>query len=137
MAETEPFENASGLPQRWIFPQAINDGVYRCGFASTQEAYDSAHAAHAEGMRDINDRLGRSRFLCGDRFTLADVRLFTTLVRYDAIYSIHFKTGFRLKTDYPNLHRFARDVLSGANAALDARRGCIIGDPPRRGHRGR
>ncbi|KAH8073468.1 glutathione dehydrogenase [Aureococcus anophagefferens] len=118
-----------------VYP-AINDGVYRCGFARTQEAYDAAHAAHARGMREIDGRLGRSRWLCGDRFTLAavwkstsgtpcpektsnlsiksklaDVRLFTTLARYDAIYSIHFKTGFRLAADFPNLHRFARDAM--------------------------
>ena len=93
-----------------VYP-AINDGVYRCGFARTQEAYDAAHAAHERGMREIDGLLSRSRWLCGDRFTLADVRLFTTLARYDAIYSIHFKTGFRLAADFPHLHRFARDAM--------------------------
>jgi putative glutathione S-transferase len=72
---------------------SINDGVYRCGFSSTQEAYENAHASHWKGMDAMKARLGKNRFLCGEVLTLADVRLFPSLVRYDAVYFSHFKTA--------------------------------------------
>ena len=94
-----------------VYP-GINDGVYRCGFARSQEAYDFAYEAHWKAMDLIEERLGRSRYLCGDVLTLSDVRLFTTLVRYDVVYYSHFKTSRNRLRDMPNLHRFAKDVYA-------------------------
>jgi putative glutathione S-transferase len=93
-----------------IYPH-INDGVYRCGFAGTQEAYENAYHAHWEAMDDVEARLGKTRFLCSDtEVTLADVRLFVTLVRYDAIYVSHFKTGRNRIKDMKNMDRYFRDL---------------------------
>jgi len=93
-----------------VYP-SINDGVYRCGFATSQEAYESAYEAHWKGMDEVEELLSTQRFLCGDVLTLADVRLFPSLVRYDAVYYSHFKTSrSTLRHDMPNLHRFLRDV---------------------------
>jgi putative glutathione S-transferase len=75
---------------------AINNGVYRCGFAKTQSAYEQ--------------RLGRHRYLPGDRFTEADLRLFPTLIRFDAVYYSHFKCNLRRLADYRNLSNYTRDI---------------------------
>lgn len=88
----------------------INNGVYRAGFAFTQEAYDEAidtlYAAldHWEGV------LGGQRFLCGDRLTEADWAMFTTLFRFDPVYSVHFKCSRKRLVDYPHLSRYMREL---------------------------
>ena len=90
--------------------RTVNNGVYRCGFATTQEAYEEAFAALFETLDWLEERLGRQRYLVGDRITEADWRLFTTLVRFDAVYVGHFKTNLRRLVDYPNLWGHTREL---------------------------
>ena len=82
----------------------------RCGFARTQEAYENAYHAHWKAMDSVESMLGSSRFLTGDVLTLSDIRLFTTLARYDTVYHSHFKTNRSRLSDMPNMYRFLRDV---------------------------
>ena len=88
----------------------VNNGVYRAGFATTQEAYEEAVAALFETLDWLEERLSRQRTLLDGTPTEADVRLFTTLVRFDAVYHGHFKCNLRRISDYPALWRFTRDV---------------------------
>jgi putative glutathione S-transferase len=97
---------------RWnekIYP-AVNNGVYRCGFAQTQAAYDEVCQDLFATLDEIETALAASRYLCGDRHTLADVRLFTTLFRFDAVYYGLFKCNRRRIRDYPNLGAYVRDL---------------------------
>ena len=89
---------------------AINDGVYRCGFAKTQSAYEQSFRKLFAALDSIERRLGRQRYLVGDRFTEADLRLFPTLVRFDAVYYSHFKCNLRRLADYHNLSNYTRDI---------------------------
>lgn len=89
---------------------AINNGVYRAGFATTQEAYEEAHDELFRALDEMEERLSRSRYLVGDRITEADWRLFTTLVRFDAVYVGHFKCNRRRIADYPNLSGYLREL---------------------------
>jgi putative glutathione S-transferase len=88
----------------------INNGVYRAGFAITQDAYDEAFRALFAALHDIEARLSRQRYLVGPAITEADWRLFTTLVRFDAVYYSHFKCNLRRIVDYPNLSDYLRDL---------------------------
>ena len=88
----------------------VNDGVYKCGFAASQEAYDEAVRALFGTLDRLEARLGTLRYLHGDRITEADWRLFTTLVRFDPIYHTHFKCNLRLIADSPNLLGFTREL---------------------------
>ena len=88
----------------------VNNGVYRCGFAGTQEAYDEAFDALFRTIGELEERLSRRRYLAGDRITEADWRLFTTLVRFDAVYYVHFKCNLRHIADYPNLWNYTREL---------------------------
>lgn len=88
----------------------VNNGVYKTGFASTQEAYEEAFEALFATLDDLEARLGRQRYLVGDRITEADWRLFPTLVRFDAVYVGHFKCNKRRIADYPNLGNYLRDL---------------------------
>jgi putative glutathione S-transferase len=90
----------------------VNNGVYRAGFATTQEAYDEAVRSLFEALDWLEARLSRSRYLLGDQLNEADIRLFTTLVRFDAVYHGHFKCNIRRIVDYPALWRFTRDVCN-------------------------
>ncbi len=90
--------------------QPINNGVYRAGFAGSQLAYD-------EGVKDLfaaldnwEDVLSKQRYLCGDRLTEADICLFTTLVRFDPVYYVHFKCNLRHIWEYPNLGNYLKDI---------------------------
>src|SRR5699024_9601195 len=74
---------------------AVNNGVYRCGFAPTQEAYDSAVGELFAALDELEERLADRRFLTGDHVTEADVRLWVTLARFDPVYATHFKTNVR------------------------------------------
>jgi putative glutathione S-transferase len=95
----------------------VNNGVYRCGFASSQEAYDEACRELFDRLDALEQILERSPFLCGERITGADWCLFTTLFRFDAIYGIHFKCSVRRIVDYPNLWRYARELYAQPGAA--------------------
>lgn len=88
----------------------VNDGVYRTGFATTQGAYEEAFDRLFAAFDWLEARLGEQRWLVGNRFTEADVRLFATLVRFDAVYYTHFKCNLRRVVDYPALWGFVRDV---------------------------
>jgi putative glutathione S-transferase len=101
--------------------RTLNNGVYRAGFASAQDKYDQAVGEVFGTLDWLERRLGERRWLCGARFTEADVRLFTTLVRFDAVYFSHFKCNLRRLTDYPRLWRFTRAVyaLPGVARTVD------------------
>ncbi|WP_315762994.1 MULTISPECIES: glutathione S-transferase family protein [unclassified Bradyrhizobium] len=88
----------------------LNNGVYKCGFATTQGAYDEAIAPLFATLDWLEDRLSTRRFLLGDRLTEADIRLFTTLIRFDAVYVGHFKCNLRRIADYPHLSAYTRDL---------------------------
>jgi len=89
----------------------INNGVYRCGFATSQRAYDAACTELFAALDHWNDVLGDQRFLCGDAMTEADVAMFTTLLRFDLVYYAHFKCNVRRIQDYENLWGFLRDMF--------------------------
>ncbi|MBR8832816.1 MAG: glutathione S-transferase family protein [Stigonema ocellatum SAG 48.90 = DSM 106950] len=88
----------------------VNNGVYRCGFAQTQEAYNQACDQLFATLDEIEAALGASRYLCGDTVTLTDVRLFTTLFRFDTVYYGLFKCNRRRIQDYQNLGAYLRDL---------------------------
>jgi putative glutathione S-transferase len=88
----------------------VNNGVYKAGFATTQEAYEEAVRSLFATFDPLEERLARERYLCGARLTEADWRLFTTLVRFDPVYVGHFKCNVKRLIDYPNLWGFAREL---------------------------
>jgi glutathionyl-hydroquinone reductase len=88
----------------------VNDGVYRAGFATTQEAYEEAFEALFATLAALDGRLGERRYLAGDAVTEADWRLFTTLVRFDAVYVLHFKCNERRIVDHVNLWPYLREL---------------------------
>ena len=92
-----------------VYPN-INNGVYRCGFAARQEAYEEAFWQLFSALDQVEQRLAGSRYLVGDTPTEADWRLFTTLVRFDPVYVGHFKCNLRRLIDYPNLWGYTRDL---------------------------
>ncbi|MFB9265582.1 glutathione S-transferase family protein, partial [Bradyrhizobium erythrophlei] len=88
----------------------LNNGVYKAGFATTQEAYEEAVVPLFDTLDWLEQRLADRRFLFGDSLTEADIRLFTTLIRFDAVYVGHFKCNIRRIADYPNLSAYTRDI---------------------------
>jgi putative glutathione S-transferase len=88
----------------------VNNGVYRAGFATTQEAYDEAVTALFDALGGLEERLADRRFLTGDRLTEADIRLFTTLVRFDVVYYTHFKCSRKRIQDFPRLWALTRRI---------------------------
>jgi putative glutathione S-transferase len=105
--------------------RTVNNGVYRAGFATAQDKYEEAVSELFRTLDWLEKRLNKKgksgRWLCGTRFTEADVRLFTTLVRFDAVYYSHFKCNLRRLVDYPNLWRWTRRVyaLPGVAKTVD------------------
>lgn len=101
----------------------LNNGVYRAGFATTQDAYDEAVADVFATLDWMEERLAAGRYLAGDRITEADWRVFTTLVRFDAVYHGHFKCNRRQLADYPALWAYARELfqVNGVAATVDWR----------------
>ncbi len=95
----------------------INNGVYKCGFASTQEAYDAAVHPLFETLEWLEQRLSSKRYLMGDRITEADWRLFTTLIRFDPVYHLHFKCNRNRLIDFPNLWAFTRELYQWPGVA--------------------
>ncbi|WP_345264431.1 glutathione S-transferase C-terminal domain-containing protein [Nocardioides nanhaiensis] len=92
----------------------VNNGVYRCGFAGDQESYQDAYDRLWTAMDWLEERLASRRFLMGDAITEADVRLFTTLARFDAVYHGHFKANRVKLTEMPQLWGYARDLFQTA-----------------------
>jgi putative glutathione S-transferase len=89
----------------------LNNGVYRCGFATTQEAYQASFTRLFDCLNELESMLGKQRYLLGGIITEADWRLFTTLIRFDAVYFSHFKTNMRRIRDYPKLSGYVRDLF--------------------------
>jgi putative glutathione S-transferase len=99
----------------------VNEGVYKAGFAPSQEAYEEAFRALFNTLDELDQRLDNQRFLLGDPLTEADWRLFTTLIRFDAVYYSHFKCNRRRIVDYPNLSGYVRDLfqMPGVKETVD------------------
>ncbi|MEE8394086.1 MAG: glutathione S-transferase family protein [Rhodospirillales bacterium] len=95
----------------------VNNGVYRAGFATTQEAYEEAYDALFAALDGLEERLSNQRYLAGGRVTEADWRLFTTLVRFDSVYFSHFKCNKRRIVDYPSLWGFVLDLYQTPGVA--------------------
>jgi len=93
----------------FVYPK-VNNGVYKAGFATSQEVYDEEVRSLFEALDRLETRLGRTRYLVGDRLTEADWRLWTTILRFDAVYHGHFKCNRRRIVDYPNLWGWAREL---------------------------
>ena len=89
----------------------VNNGVYRCGFAGSQRAYDKAYERLFTALDWLEERLADQRYLMGETITEADVRLFTTLARFDAVYHGHFKCNRQKLTEFPALWAYARDLF--------------------------
>ena len=130
------FDSVAGRPELDFYPEAlraeidamndfvypkINNGVYRCGFATEQSAYEEAFVDLFSALDQLEERLGQQRYLLGDRITEADWRLFTTLVRFDAVYVGHFKCNLRRIADMPNLHGYLRELyqMPGVAGTVD------------------
>ena len=95
----------------------VNNGVYKAGFATEQAPYEAAVLTLFESLDWLEERLATRRYLCGNRLTEADWRLFTTLVRFDAVYHLHFKCNRRRIVDYPNLWGYVRDLYQHPGVA--------------------
>jgi len=94
-----------------VMYEDVNNGVYRCGFAGSQQAYEEAYQRLFARLDDLSNRLAGQRYLVGDTITEADIRLFTTLVRFDAVYHGHFKCNRQKLTEMPVLWAYARDLF--------------------------
>jgi len=95
----------------------VNNGVYRCGFARTQAAYEAAYDALFATLDELESRLGRQRYLVGRQITEADWRLFPTLVRFDEVYHVHFRCNRRRIVEYPNLWGYTRELYQWPGVA--------------------
>lgn len=105
-------EHLSTEIDRWnelIYP-TINNGVYRCGFATTQSAYEEAFTPLFATLDKLEAQLGQTSYLTGEYLTEADIRLFTTLIRFDPVYVGHFKCNLRRIADYPNLWDYTKSI---------------------------
>ncbi|AZV76605.1 glutathione S-transferase family protein [Parasedimentitalea marina] len=95
----------------------LNNGVYKCGFATSQEAYDAAIDPLFDTLEWLEDLLTEHRYLLGDQVTEADWRLFTTLARFDSVYHLHFKCNRKRLIDYPNLWAYTRELYQWPGVA--------------------
>ncbi len=104
----------------WIY-DTVNNGVYKSGFATTQDAYDEAVTALFNSLERLEQMLGQHRYLTGERLTEADLRLWTTLVRFDPVYVTHFKCDKYRISDYLNLNGFLREIyqMPGLDETVD------------------
>ncbi|QTG88715.1 glutathione S-transferase family protein [Vibrio furnissii] len=105
-------EHLRALIDEWneyIYPN-INNGVYRCGFATTQEAYEEAYESLFAALDKVESHLATHRYLAGNVITEADWRLFTTLIRFDAVYVGHFKCNKKRIADYPHLNGYLKEL---------------------------
>lgn len=93
----------------WIY-DGINNGVYRCGFATSQKAYEEAFAELYAALERVESILSKQRYIAGAQLTEADIRLFVTLIRYDEVYAVYFKTNGRLIREMPNTFAYVREL---------------------------
>jgi glutathionyl-hydroquinone reductase len=112
----EPLREAINAMNEKVYP-AINNGVYRAGFATSQQAYEEAYDLLFDTLDEIEALLGRQRYLVGNSLTEADWRIFTTLVRFDAVYYGHFKCNKRRLIDYPNIWAYLRELYQHPHVA--------------------
>jgi glutathionyl-hydroquinone reductase len=106
----EDLQEQIDATNQWIY-SGINDGVYKCGFAKSQKAYDEAIEELFTSLDGVEEILSRQRYIvCNDRLTEADIRLFMTLVRFDEVYVVYFKTNCRFLTSYPNMRQYMREL---------------------------
>ena len=100
-----------------IIYENVNNGVYKCGFAVKQAPYEAAVETLFATLDGLEERLSHQRYLCGERLTEADWRLFTTLLRFDPVYHGHFKCNLRRLADYPNLWNYTRELYQAPGVA--------------------
>jgi len=112
----EPLRPEIDALNRRIY-ETVNNGVYRAGFATSQEAYEEAVVPLFEMLDFLEERLSRQRYLCGTVMTEADIRLLTTLLRFDIVYVGHFKCNIRRIADYPVLFAYVRDLYQTGSIA--------------------
>ncbi|WP_034996392.1 glutathione S-transferase family protein [Beijerinckia mobilis] len=112
----EPLRPEIDTLNRRIY-ETVNNGVYRAGFATSQEAYEEAVVPLFETLDFLEERLSRQRYLCGNVITEADIRLLTTLLRFDIVYVGHFKCNIRRIADYPVLFAYVRDLYQTGSIA--------------------
>mgnify|MGYP006155962651 FL=1 len=114
----------------------VNNGVYRCGFSQSQDAYEQAYDLLFNTLDELDARLANQRYLCGENITEADWRLFATLIRFDVAYYSQFKCNKRQISDYPNLWPYTRDLYQQPGVAktvdIDAIKGIYFGSRPPR-----
>ncbi|MBL9158637.1 MAG: glutathione S-transferase C-terminal domain-containing protein [Verrucomicrobiales bacterium] len=113
-------EEAHAALSEWIYAK-VNNGVYRCGFATRQDDYERNFHALFAALDDLENRLDGVRYLFGERIVEADWRLFCTLVRFDAVYHGHFKCNLRRIVDYRNLHGYLLDLYQQPGIAETVR----------------
>jgi putative glutathione S-transferase len=106
----EPLRAEIDEVNSWVY-EDVNNGVYKCGFAGRQEPYEEAYDKLFAALDRLESRLARQRYLVGEQITEADVRLFTTLVRFDAVYHNHFKCNRQKLVEFPALWGYARDLF--------------------------
>jgi len=107
----------------WVYP-SINDGVYKCGFAKTQQAYEEAFVKLFEGLDRMEEILSKQRYLCGNQITSSDIRAFVTLVRFDEVYVVYFKCNkYTIRDHYPNIFNYVKDIyqLPGVAKSVNMR----------------
>ena len=112
----EPLRNAIEPVNARIY-DSVNNGVYKAGFATTQAAYDDAVYPLFDSLDWLEDRLTNSRYLMGNHLTEADWRLFTTLIRFDPVYHLHFKCNRKRITDYPAIWAYTRELYQWPGVA--------------------
>ena len=104
----------------WVYPR-LNNGVYRCGFAQSQAAYDKAITELTDAFDKVEETLQKQRFIAGDAFTEADIRLFVTLLRFDEVYVVYFKTNTRSVANSPAILNYCREIyqMPGVKETID------------------
>lgn len=106
----EDLKDSIEAVNEWVYPH-INNGVYRCGFAKSQEAYDKAIDELTEAFDRADAILQEQRYIAGDRLTEADIRLFVTLLRFDEVYTVYFKTNTRSVATTPSMLDYCREIF--------------------------
>ena len=116
--EPEGLKDTMKEVDEWIYP-TINNGVYRCGFATSQKAYDTAIEELTASFDRLESILKTQRYIAGDQMTLSDVRLFATLLRFDEVYVVYFKTNTRSVTHCPTLLNYCRDMYQHVKPTIN------------------
>ena len=103
--------------EKWIYHD-INNGVYKSGFARSQEAYDEAVTKLFEALERVESILSQSRYLCGDALTGIDIWLFNTLIRFDAVYVVYFKCSKKCIREFPNMFNYMKEIYQASNMVV-------------------